>query len=84
MIDARITRRGLTRGGIASLATGLFAPRIARAQSVVLRWGDVTAATHPSSMAALRAAAEVKEKTGGRIEIQSFPGGQLGGTRDMT
>jgi tripartite ATP-independent transporter DctP family solute receptor len=49
----------------------------------VLRWGDVQAPSHPSAQAAVRAAAEVKEKTGGRIEIQSFPSGQLGGSRDM-
>ena len=31
----------------------------------------------------MKAAAEVKEKTGGRIEIQTFPNGQLGSSRDM-
>ena len=76
----RLSRRAVLG---ASAASALFAPHIARAQPVVLRWGDVTAPTHPSSQAALRAAAEVKQISDGRIEIQSFPGGQLGGTRDM-
>jgi tripartite ATP-independent transporter DctP family solute receptor len=43
----------------------------------------VQAPSHPSVQAAVRTAVEVKEKTGGRIEIQSFPSGQLGGSRDM-
>jgi tripartite ATP-independent transporter DctP family solute receptor len=68
----------------AATAATLFAPAIARAQSaIVLRWGDVMAPSHPSVQAAGRAAAEVREKTGGRVEIQSFPSGQLGGSRDM-
>jgi len=68
----------------AATAASLFAPAIVRAQATtVLRWGDVQAPNHPSVLAAVRAAQEVKEKTGGRIEIQSFPSGQLGGSRDM-
>jgi tripartite ATP-independent transporter DctP family solute receptor len=75
-----VRRRALIQFGIAA---GLFAPAIARAQSViVLRWADNAAPAHPSALSALRAAAEVKEKSGGRIEIQSFPSGQLGGSRD--
>jgi len=59
-------------------------PAIVRGQSAtVLRWGDVQAPNHPSAQSAELAAKEVKEKTGGRIEIQSFPSGQLGGSRDM-
>ena len=75
-----ITRRGFQAGAAATL----FAPAIARGQSaIVLRWGDVIAPTHPSVQAAERAAREVKEKTAGRVEIQSFPSGQLGGSRDL-
>ncbi len=71
-------------GRRAVIAATLFAPAIVRAQATtVLRWGDVQAPNHPSVQAAVRAAQEVKEKTGGRIEIQSFPSGQLGGSRDM-
>ncbi len=71
------------RAALAASAT-LFAPAIARGQSaIVLRWGDVQAPTHPSVQAAERTAKEVKEKTSGRVEIQTFPSGQLGGSRDM-
>ena len=62
----------------------LFAPAILHAQSaMILRWGDVQAPNHPSVQASVRAAEAVKTKTGGRVEIQSFPSGQLGGSRDM-
>ena len=74
------TRRALGLGAAATL----FAPAIVRGQSAtILRWGDVMAPTHPSVQAAEKAAKEVKEKTSGRVEIQGFPSGQLGGSRDM-
>ena len=50
---------------------------------MTIRWGDVVGGTHPSVQMIDRIAAEAKEKSGGRIVIQSFPGGQLGGSRDM-
>ncbi len=79
---AKLSRRELALGGLA--AAGVFAPAVTgRAQSRVLRWGDTAAPTHPSVMATERAAKEVKEKTGGRIDVQSFPASQLGGSRDM-
>ncbi|MDR1932104.1 MAG: sialic acid TRAP transporter substrate-binding protein SiaP [Spirochaetales bacterium] len=53
------------------------------ASKLTLKWGDVQPGTHPSVQMIDRAAAEVAEKTSGRLEINSFPGGQLGGSRDM-
>ena len=77
----KLTKRTFMAG---AAAAGVFLPAIgARAQAAVLRWGDGQAPTHPSPISAERAAKEVKDKTGGRIEIQTFPGGQLGGSRDM-
>jgi tripartite ATP-independent transporter DctP family solute receptor len=52
-------------------------------QQVTIRWGDVVPATHPSAEMIERIAANVKTKTMGRVAIQAFPGGQLGGSRDM-
>lgn len=49
----------------------------------VLKWGDVLAGSHASVKMIDRIAGDVRAKTGGRIEIQSYPGGQLGGSRDM-
>ena len=66
---------------IAALAAVTFAS--AEAQQVTIRWGDVVPATHPSVQMIERIATEAKDKSGGRIVIQSFPNGQLGGSRDM-
>lgn len=55
----------------------------AMAADVVLRWGDVVAASHPAVQMIDRVAKDVAQKTGGRVEIQSFPAGQLGSSRDM-
>ncbi len=64
-------------------ATAIAAPGILRAEPLVLRWADGQPASHPSPQSAVKAAAEIKEKTGGRIDVQSFPNGQLGSSRDM-
>lgn len=61
----------------------VFAPHVARAQATVIRWGEMLPPTHPQVQMIDRIAAEVKEKTGGRVEIQSFPNGQLGSGKDM-
>jgi tripartite ATP-independent transporter DctP family solute receptor len=55
----------------------------AGAQEITLRWGDVVPASHPSAQMIEKIAAEVKAKSGGRIVVQAFPGGQLGSSRDM-
>lgn len=53
------------------------------AAKVVLKWGDVLAGNHPSVQMIDRIATEVAQKTEGRVTINSFPGGQLGSSRDM-
>src|SRR5262245_49801872 len=65
---------------LAALAAG--ATLSAHAQ-VTIRWGDVVPATHPSAQMIERIAADVKTKTNGRVVVQAFPGGQLGGSREM-
>lgn len=70
---------GATAAGAALLA----APSIPRAQATAVRWGEMLAPSHPQVQMVARVAAEVKEKTSGRIDIQSFPNGQLGSGRDM-
>lgn len=52
-------------------------------QPLIVRWGDVVAGGHPQVLMMDRVAAEVKTKTSGRIDIQSFPNGQIGSSRDM-
>ena len=77
-----ITRRKLL-GATAAGAALLAAPSIPRAQATAVRWGEMLAPSHPQVQMVERVAAEVKEKTSGRIDIQSFPNGQLGSGRDM-
>ncbi|WP_377840772.1 sialic acid TRAP transporter substrate-binding protein SiaP [Bosea sp. UC22_33] len=76
------TRREFMAAAAAGTAA-IAAPNILRAQALVLRWADGQPASHPSPQSAVKAAAEIKEKTGGRIDVQSFPNGQLGSSRDM-
>ncbi len=72
------------RGGLLLSAVAAFSLWLpAAAQEITLRWGDVVPATHPSVQMIDRIAADVKAKSGGRIAVQAFPGGQLGSSRDM-
>ena len=64
-------------------AAALAAPTILRAQETVIRWGEMLPTTHPQVMMAEKIAADVKEKSGGRIDIQVFPNGQLGSGKDL-
>jgi len=75
------TRRTMIAGAAASalLATK---PRPARA-ATVLRWATVLTTTHPSVAMMDKVAADMREKTGGAVEIQTFPSGQLGSSRDV-
>jgi tripartite ATP-independent transporter DctP family solute receptor len=73
----------MRRISIALAVAAACAASAAWAQQVTIRWGDVVGGTHPSVQMIERIAAEAKEKSNGRIVIQSFPGGQLGGSRDM-
>jgi tripartite ATP-independent transporter DctP family solute receptor len=82
MFTSSLSRRLLLAAATASAAllTGLGG---ASAQTKVIRWGDVVGGTHPSVVMIERVGKNVKEKTQGRVEVQGFPGGQLGGSRDM-
>ena len=79
---SHITKRQLM-AGTAALSSGLAAPTVLRAQASVIRWGESLATSHPQVQMAERIAKEVKEKSGGRIDIQVFPNSQLGTGKDM-
>jgi len=66
----------------AAIAGAAFMPRHAGA-AVTLRWASVMAPNHPQAIMMERVAKEVAEKTGGGLEVQTFPGGQLGQSRDV-
>ena len=74
------TRRTLVAGTAAAVLAAH--PRRARA-ATVLRWATVLTASHPSVAMMDKVAAEMREKTGGAVEIQTFPSGQLGSSRDV-
>lgn len=77
-----ISKRTFLKG--AGLLAGTVAmPAVLRAQATVIRWGELLAPSHPQVQMAERIAKEVKEKSGGRIDIQTFPNGQLGSGKDM-
>lgn len=76
-----ITRRtALVGAGAAALAMPALG---ARAQAKAVRWGEMLAPSHPQVQMIDKIAAAAKEKTGGRLDIQSFPNGQLGSGKDM-
>ncbi len=77
-----LTRRSLM-AATAIAGAGIAAPRVLRAQSTVIRWGEMLPANHPQALMIDRIAATVAERSDGRIEIQSFPNGQLGSGKDM-
>ena len=66
-----------------TFTAALFAAAPADAQTKIIRWGDVVGGSHPSVAMIDRVGKTVKEKNQGRVEIQSFPGGQIGNSRDM-
>jgi tripartite ATP-independent transporter DctP family solute receptor len=77
----RWTRRRWIAAGLASLALGTL-PGRARA-ATTLRWATVLPTNHPSVAMMERVAKQVREETGGTVEIQTFPAGQLGSSRDL-
>jgi tripartite ATP-independent transporter DctP family solute receptor len=78
-----ISRRRFTAAAAATLATGPFIRRAAAQAKTIIRYGDVLPANYPSVVALEAAGKEIAEKTGGRLELQSFPASQLGTQRDM-
>ena len=77
-----ISKRNFITGAAAACA-GLAAPTLLRAQAMAVRWGESLAVSHPQVQMAERISKEVKEKSGGRIDMQVFPNSQLGSGKDM-
>ncbi|MBV9262582.1 MAG: TRAP transporter substrate-binding protein DctP, partial [Pseudolabrys sp.] len=75
MPSKKITKRAFMAG---IGAVGALAPFVSRAQTAVLRWSTVLAPNHPQVIMMERIAKQVKDETAGAVELQLFPGGQLG------
>ena len=72
MNSTRWTRRHVMGAGVATAVVALM-PRAARA-ATTLRWATVLPTNHPSVAMMERVAKQVREETGGAVEIQTFPG----------
>ena len=75
-----ITRRALVGGALSFPA---MATRRAGAADFTFKIGSNTPATHPICVHAVKAAARIREATGGRVDVQVFPSSQLGSDTDM-
>ena len=81
MTSQSFTRRRFLGASVVALgAAGLGRP--ARAATTI-RWATVMSAPHPFVLMMERVSKQVKEETGGLLDIQLFPGGQLGSSRDL-
>jgi len=78
-----VTRRRFAAAAAATLVAAPFIGRADAQAKTVIRYGDVLPANYPSVVAIEAAGKEIAEKTGGRLELQSFPASQLGTQRDM-
>jgi len=79
--STRWTRRHVLGAALATAAAGAV-PGRARA-ATTLRWASVLPTNHPEIAMTERVAKQVREQTGGAVEIQVFPAGQLGSSRDL-
>lgn len=60
-----------------------MSPGVSAVSEAAVKFGHVAPPFHGQSKGVDAFAGYVKEKTGGRIDIQTFPSGQLGGERSM-
>jgi TRAP-type transport system periplasmic protein len=81
MTNTSFHRRHILQGAAALSVAGLASGKAGAQTS--LRWSTVLGSTHPEAQMIQRISAAIKEKTGGRIDIQGFPGGQLGSSGEM-
>ena len=79
--STRWTRRKVLGAGMATAAAAMLPGRANAATT--LRWATVLPANHPSVAMMERVAKQVREQTGGAVDIQTFPAGQLGSSRDL-
>jgi tripartite ATP-independent transporter DctP family solute receptor len=82
MTANKIQRRSALQAAAATAASALL-PRAFAQGATVIRWGESLATSHPQVQMAERVAKEVKEKSGGRIDIQVFANSQLGSGKEM-
>ena len=78
----RMTTLGLIAGAVLALATPAHAQN-KPAGNIELRIATLAPSGSPWMQTLEKAAAEIKEKTGGRVTMKYFPGGQQGDEKDF-
>ena len=76
-------RRSLLTACATAVAAMAFLPVAAQAQSMVLKAADVHPAGYPNVVAVENMGKKLEAATQGRLKIQTFPGGVLGGEKEM-
>jgi tripartite ATP-independent transporter DctP family solute receptor len=77
----RWTRRDAIGAALAGAA--LAATPLRAGAATTLRWASVLPANHPAVVMMERVAKQLRDETGGAVDIQTFPAGQLGSSRDL-
>ena len=77
----RWTRRNAIGAALAGAA--IAAMQLRAKAATTLRWASVLPANHPAAVMMERVAKQVRDETGGAVDIQTFPAGQLGSSRDL-
>ncbi|MGX9934586.1 TRAP transporter substrate-binding protein [Advenella kashmirensis] len=81
----KYSRRSMLRTLSAMPLAGVVSalPQMARAAEFSYKYGNNLPLSHPLNIRAKEAADEIREKSGGRVDIAIFPNNQLGGDTDM-
>jgi len=85
-MTTKLHRRRLlatTLAGTAAFPLVAIRSRPANAAEFSYKYANNSPVTHPLNIRTSEAAARIKEKTGGKVEIQVFPNNQLGSDTDM-
>lgn len=78
----RLNRRTVLRAGAATLAAPLL-PCYAQAAEYNWKFAHTAPTSFPLHIRLVEAAAAIKKESNGRMELQVFPDGQLGGDNDL-
>ncbi len=85
-LNGRLNRRrllGTTLAAGAAFPLVAIRTRPANAAEFSYKYANNSPVTHPLNIRTTEAAARIKEKTGGKVEIKVFPNNQLGSDTDM-
>ena len=68
---------------LATIATAITLALSAQVSAAEWRLGHVLPPSHPANIALEKAAAQILEKTEGRVDIKVFPSSQIGGAKEV-